>query len=101
LKRTAILLFILCAVSLFYWIVGSVSSFLDSTQAMLLDILRLSSLGVTIASGMGLLLSLVLAIAGRARLRMLGLLGYILAAGLGGATLALAQGISILSLGLR
>ena len=39
-KRAAILMLVLCAISLFYWMVGSVSSFLDETQSMLLDIVR-------------------------------------------------------------
>jgi hypothetical protein len=100
-KRAAILLLIICAISLFYWIVGSVSSFLDSTQSMLLDIMRLSSLGVLILSGLGILLSAILALVRRFRLGLLGILGYIVAAALGGAALAVAQSISILSLGLR
>ena len=60
-KRAAIFLFVICLVSLFYWIVGSESSFLDSTQSMLLAIMRISSLGIVVASGLGILLSLALA----------------------------------------
>ena len=75
--------------------------FLYAGAEGLLDILRLSSLGVTIASLMGIILSLILAIAGRTRLRILGILGYILAAGIGGLALALAQSVSILSLGIH
>jgi hypothetical protein len=99
-KRASILLLVVCAVSLFYWTVGSVSSFLDSTQAMLLSIMRLSSLGILVSSGLGLLLSLALAIGGRHGLRVLGLVGYLAAVGFGAVALALAQSVSILSLGL-
>ena len=100
-KRTAIFLFFICAVSIFYWIVGSLSSFLDSTQTMLLDIMRISSLGVMTASGLGMLFSLVLSIARRFRPSLVGLLGYLIAAGVGGLALAISQSISILSLGIR
>jgi hypothetical protein len=100
-KRVAIFLLVICGVSLFYWIVGSVSSFLDTTQAMLLDIMRLSSLGVVTAAGLGLLLSLALAIARRYPIKVLGLVGYLAAAGLGAIALALAQSVSMLAKGLR
>ncbi|MGA2544939.1 MAG: hypothetical protein ABSF43_00170 [Rectinemataceae bacterium] len=100
-KRTAILLLILCSVSLFYWIVGSESSFLDETQTMLLGIMRISSLGIVVASGIGALLSLGLAMARRFRLKIMGIVGYAFAAAFGAAALVLAQTVSILSHGLR
>jgi TRAP-type C4-dicarboxylate transport system permease small subunit len=100
-KRTAIFLLIICAVSLFYWIVGSESSFLDETQSMLLGIMSISSLGIVVASGIGVLLSLALAIARRFRLKAMGIAGYALAAAFGAAALVLARTISILSHGLH
>jgi hypothetical protein len=100
-KRSAIFLFVLCAISLFYWIVGSVSSFLDETQTMLLGIIRVSSLGIVVAAGIGILLSLAFALARRYRLRLMSVLGYAFAALLGAAALAIAQSVSILNLGLR
>jgi hypothetical protein len=100
-KRTAIFLLVICVVSLFYWIVGSVSSFLDTTQAMLLDLMRLSSLGLLIAAGIGIILSLALAVLRRHSFRILGILGYLACAGLGAAALAIAQSVSILARGLR
>jgi hypothetical protein len=99
-KRAAIFLSVVCAVSIFYWIVGSESSFLDETQSMLLDIMRISSLGLIVSSGMGILLSLAAAIARRYRLKA-GIIGYAVAAALGGAALALAESISILAKGLH
>jgi hypothetical protein len=100
-KRSAIFLLAICAVSLFYWIVGSTTSFLDETQSMLLGIMRIASLGLIVASLFGVLLSLGLTIAGRHGLKVMGLLGYAAAASVGLATLAVAQTLSILSLGIR
>jgi hypothetical protein len=100
-KRAAIFLLAICAVSLFYWIVGSTTSFLDETQSMLLGIMRVASLGLIVVSGFGVLLSLGLTIARRHGLRVMGLLGYAVAASIGMATLAVAQTLSILSLGIR
>lgn len=100
-KRAAILLFCICAVSLFYWIVGSASSFLDETQAMLLGIMRISSLGILVASGLGCLTACALALARRYRVEALGLAGYLIAAAIGAVALAIAQSVSVLSQGLR
>jgi hypothetical protein len=100
-KRGAIFLVVICVVSLFYWTVGSLSSFLDETQSMLLGVVRVSSLGVIAASGIGVILSFALAIARRHPLRVMGILGYIIAAAFGAAALVLAQTITILSQGLR
>ena len=100
-KRAAIFLFVLCAISVFYWIVGSESSFLDSTQAMLLGIMRLSSMGVIVACGMGLLLSIALALVRRHRLKVLGLAGYVAAAAIAAAALVIAQSVTILSRGIH
>ena len=100
-KRIAIFAVVLCVVSLFYWIVGSESSFLDETEAMLIGFLRFFSLCVIASSGFGAMLSLCFAIARRYRLRILGLLGYVAAAAIGTGALFLAQTVAILSRGLR
>jgi hypothetical protein len=100
-KRAAIFMVLICAVSIFYWAFGSVSSFLDETQSMLLGIMRLSSLGIVAASGFGILLALGFAAARRYRLRAAGLAGYALASALGAAALYLAQSVIILSRGIR
>jgi hypothetical protein len=100
-KRAAILSFAICAVSLFYWIVGSATTFLDETQSMLLEIIRISSLGLVVASGLGALMSIALALVRRHRLRIMGILGYAFAAALGAVALGLAQSVSMLSLGIR
>jgi hypothetical protein len=100
-KRSDIFLFVLCAISLFYWGVGSTSAFLDETQSMLMDIVRYSSLGIVATSGIGVLLALGFALAGRYRLKALGVAGYAVAAALGCAALAIAQSVSILGQGLR
>ena len=100
-KRTAIFLLVICSVSLFYWIVGSASSFLDETQSMLLGIMRISSLGIVVASGIGVLLSVALGIARRFGLKAMGIVGYAFAAAFGTAALVLSQTITILSHGLR
>jgi hypothetical protein len=100
-KRAAIFLFAICAVSLFYYFVGSASSFLDETLSMLLDVIRVSSLGLIVAAGLGFLLSVSLALFRRHRLGPLGLAGYAFVAAIGSAALGLAQSVSILSHGIR
>jgi hypothetical protein len=100
-KRAAIFCFVVCSISFFYWVVGSLSSYLDQTQSMLVAIMRISSLGIVVASGIGALLSIAYSIAGRGSVRLAGALGYLAAAAAGGLALAIAQSVSILSLGLR
>ena len=100
-KRAAILAFVICTVSAFYWAVGSGSAFLDETQSMLLDFMRLSSLGVLASSGIGIALAFVFAILGRYRLRVPGVAGYAFVSILAAATLILSQSVSLLSRGLR
>jgi hypothetical protein len=100
-KRAAIFLFVICAVSIFYWAVGSGSSFLDETQSMLLGVMRLSSLGIVASSIIGVALSIGFAAARRYRLRSLGLSGYLLAAAFGTTALYLAQSVIVLSHGFR
>jgi len=90
-KRAVVFLFVICAVSFFYWVVGSESSFLYETQSMLLSIMRLSSLGIVVASGFGVFLALAMAIVRRYRFKVLSLVGYVLASVLGLAALALAN----------
>jgi hypothetical protein len=101
LKRAAIFLFVFCAVSLFYYAVGSASLFLDETEEMLLDIARLSSLGVLAAAAIGLVLSFAYAVAGRYRLRAWGIAGYLASALFGAVALVFAQAVTILSQGLH
>jgi hypothetical protein len=100
-KRATIFLFVVCVVSTFYWIVGSLSSYLDATQAMLVRMMTLSSSAVIIASGLGLLVELAYAVAGRYRASVLGIIGYIGASALSLASLIVAQSVSLLSTGLR
>jgi hypothetical protein len=100
-KRAAILALVICAVSIFYWIVGSGESFLDETQSMLLWIMRVSSLALIAASAVGLIVAFGCALLRRYRLGAAGLAGYTVAAALGAAALVLAQAVSVLSLGLR
>jgi hypothetical protein len=100
-KRAAILMLVICSVSIFYWIIGSGASFLDATQAMLLGIMRISSLALIAASGLGLIVAIASALARRFRLGAAGLAGYALAAAFGAFALLLAQGVSVLSQGLR
>ena len=100
-KRATIFLYVISLVSLFYWVVGSESSFLDDTQSMLLGIMRISSLGIIVVSGIGFLFSCALAIVRHYRLKVIGILGYLFAATSGAVALILAQTISILSQGLR
>ena len=99
-KRVTIFLFAICAIALFFWVVGSESSFLDDTQSMLLSIVRLSSLGAVVASGLGIMVAVGMAIGRRFGLRVFGLIGYAMAGAMGMAALVLAQSVSILSRGL-
>jgi uncharacterized oligopeptide transporter (OPT) family protein len=98
-KRAAILLLVVCLVSLFYWVVGSTSSFLDSTQSMLLGIMRISSMGILIAAALGILLGLALARV--YPIAAVGILGYLFLVALASVLLALAQTVSFLSRGLH
>jgi hypothetical protein len=100
-KRAIILLISICAISLFFWVVGSESSFLDETQAMLLTIMRYSSLGVVVAAVLGILVTAVMAMIRRYAFRPLGIVGYVLALSLGAVALVLAQSVTFLSQGLR
>jgi hypothetical protein len=100
-KRVSILAFVICAVSLFYWIVGSESSFLDETESMLLSFMMVSSLCVVAISGMGIILGIAFAVARRYRLRILGLLGYLATAVVGTVALLISQTVTILSRGFR
>lgn len=100
-KRATIFLFVVCIVSTFYWIVGSLSSYLDATQAMLVRMMTLSSSAAIVASALGLLAEIVYALAGRYRASVVGLLGYVCAAALSLASLLVAQSVSLLASGLR
>ena len=100
-KQATIFFFAICAISIFFWAVGSESAFLDETQSMLLNIVRASSLAVVVASGFGILLAIAMAIGRRFGLSILGLLGYAVAGAIGIGALALAQSVLMLSRGLR
>jgi hypothetical protein len=100
-KRSVIFLAVICLVSLYYWGVGARSEFLDETESLLLSIAKVSSLGLVSASGIGVALSLVFALAGRRSLRVLGLLGYLAAMALGGAALVFAEALAELARGIR
>jgi hypothetical protein len=100
-KRGSIFMFIICSVSLIYWIIGSEAPFLDETQTMLLKTMRLSSLGIVAFSCIGALLSIGYAVARRYRLRIMGILGYLAVSAIGTAALYLAQSVIALSQGLR
>ena len=69
-KRATIFLVVICMLSLYYWIVGSASFFLDETQTMLLSILRLASLGLIVASALGILIAIAMALLRRYPLRV-------------------------------
>ncbi len=99
-KRATIFLAVVCAISLYFWVVGSESAFLDETQAMLLSIVRVSSLGIIVSSGFGILISLAMAAARRFRPRASGILAYVIVGAMGVAALALSQYVSLLSHGL-
>jgi hypothetical protein len=101
LKRAAIFLVAVCAVSIFYWAVGSVSSFLDETESMLLDIARISSLGLIACAAIGLVFAVVYVLSGRYGLHIRGIVGYVLAVAFGSLALVFSQTITILSRGLR
>ena len=98
-KRAAILFLVVCLVSLFYWVVGSESSFLDSTQSMLLGIMKISSMGILVAAALGIILDL--ALARLYRPAAAGIFGYLFLVVLAAAILALAQTVSFLSRGLH
>lgn len=101
LKRAAILLLAVCAVSIFYWAIGSASFFLDETESMLLDIARISSLGLIASAGIGLVFVAAYALSGRYSLRIRGIVGYLLAFAFGSFALFFSQTVTILSHGLR
>jgi hypothetical protein len=75
-KRAAILFLLVNAISLFFWIVGSYSSFLDETLTALLGSLRISSLLLLFDALVGGLATLVYALVERRAPRLSALLGY-------------------------
>jgi hypothetical protein len=100
-KRATIFLFVVCVISTFYWIVGSLSSYLDVTQAMLIRMMILSASAAIVASGLGLLVEIAYAIAGRYRASVVGVVCYVGAALLSLVALLVAQSVSVLSSGLH
>jgi len=100
LKRAAILFFMGLVLSLFFWIVGNYSYFLDETQAMLLGVLRVSSLLLISDSCLGELASLAHALKSRRPPSAGALLGYASAILLGAFGLLFSNGLILLSRGL-
>lgn len=100
-KRIALLFLATCLFSLFYLVVGSLSSFLDETQLLLLTALRWSAFGLLATATAGVLLTLALALWGMHEARAAGFLGYVLASFFSAGCLALVDALTILSRGLR
>jgi hypothetical protein len=98
-KRLAVFLLLLFLIVVFYWAVGSFSSFLDETQLMLLVLLRWLSLGLAVISLLGMVLSLLFALFRRHSVSAAGLLGYAFLSALGVAGLVLAASLVALSRG--
>jgi hypothetical protein len=99
-KRATIFVIVICAVSIFYWVVGSESAFLDVTQAMLLGIMRISSLCIVAIAGIGVILTAGFAFVRKRGHWAIGLLGYVIAASFGGAALVLSLTVLTLAHGL-
>lgn len=77
-KRISIFFLSLCGIELLYWYAGSFQSFLDTTQAMLMALLRWSALGLLLTTLLGLGFSAGLALARRYILRIGGIVVYLL-----------------------
>jgi len=99
-KRVAIFLFVLFAISVFFWVVGSFGSFLDDTQLLIVGLIEKASLGLATVAGLGLVSSLVYLAARRRAATLAGILGYALLAACGAAGLVLAQALSALGRGI-
>jgi hypothetical protein len=99
-KRAAILFLLINAISLFLWIVGSYTSFLDETQTALLGALRFASLLLIFDAVVGEAATLAYAVAARRSLRLAALLGYAACALTGAAGLLLSNALLILEKGL-
>mgnify|MGYP001231120576 CR=1 FL=1 len=99
-KRLSIFLLLLFLIALFYWAVGSFSSFLDETQLMLLGLLRWFSLGLAIVPMLGVALTVLFALFRRHAAKAWGVLGYAFLSVLGIAGLLLSDGLVALSRGL-
>ncbi len=99
-KRASILFLMGLVLSLFFWIVGNYSYFLDSTQAMLLGALRISSLLLILDSILGEIACIAHAIGSRRPPAAGALIGYACAILLGSSGLLLSSGLILLSRGL-
>jgi|WetSurMetagenome_2_1015567.scaffolds.fasta_scaffold607680_2 hypothetical protein len=100
LKRAAILFFLVNSLSLFFWIVGSYSSFLDETQTALLGTLRISSLLLLFDAAVGAAATVGYSIAARRGPRLLALVGYAGGMAMGAAGLLLSDALLLLGKGL-
>jgi hypothetical protein len=99
-KRAAILFLLVNAISLFLWIVGSYTSFLDDTQTAMLEALRISSLLLISDALIGEAATLAYAISSRRSLRAAALAGYAACALIGAAGLLVSNALLILEKGL-
>jgi len=99
-KRVAIFFFALCLVAILFWYTGSFQSFLDSTQAMLMSLLKYSALCLLLAAAAGLGLSVAFALLRRYPLGGWGFSAYILLCAFAAACLVLADALLILHAGL-
>lgn len=100
LKRAAIFFLLIDGISLFFWIVGSYTSFLDSTQAMLLEATRIASLFLLFDAIVGEAATFGYAIAERRSPRIAALLGYVACLLVGALGLLLADALLLLGRGL-
>lgn len=99
-KRAAILFLLVNAISLFLWIVGSYTSFLDQTQMAVLAALKISSLLLIFDAIVGVAATLAYAVAARRALRLAAILGYAACALTGSAGLLLSNALLMLAKGL-
>jgi hypothetical protein len=99
-KRAAILFLLVNALSLFFWIVGSYSSFLDETQTVLLGALRISSLLLLFDAIIGAAARLAYSIADRGGPGFPALLGYVSCMLVGASGLLLSDALLLLGKGL-
>ena len=95
-KRASILLLVLCAVSGFFWTVGSFTLFLDETQVLLLTILRYCGMALALCAGVGAALCAGASVARPSARKVLGILGYLVLCAVGAAALFLADAVLLL-----
>jgi len=99
LKRLSFLLFTLCLIALFFWVVGSLRDFLDETQLMLLFILRYAAISLGLVSLVGCVGSLLLPSGRKAPKVAFAFFAYLFLAALSVVAVILAESLSVLSAG--